>query len=69
MSSEIVYCSKCRSEYELMYKDDEVVTQTYCKCPRLSDKERLNKAIKELKLKFNTKPKGVSNAKNQSSTR
>jgi uncharacterized protein YlbG (UPF0298 family) len=69
MSSEIVYCSKCRSEYELMYKDDEVVNQTYCKCPRLSDKERLNKAIKELEQKFNTKLKGVSNAKNQSSTR
>jgi len=61
MNSEIVFCSKCRSEYELMYKDDEVVTQTYCKCPRLSDKERLNKAIKELELKFNIKSKEVKN--------
>jgi len=69
MSSEIVYCSKCRSEYELMYQDDEVVTQTYCKCPRLSDKEKFDKAIRELEIKFNIKSKGVSNAKNQSSTR
>ena len=70
MSSEIIYCSKCRTEYELLYDvNDTVVSQSRCKCPRVSDKERMNKAIKEIAKQFNIKIKEVSNAKNQSSTR
>ena len=65
MSAEIVYCSKCRSEYELMYDvNDTVVSQSRCKCIRVSDKERMNKAIKELEKMFNIKTKEVLNAKN-----
>ena len=65
MSAEIVYCSKCRTEYELMYDvNDTVVSQSRCKCIRVSDKERMNKAIKELEKMFNIKTKEVSNAKN-----
>lgn len=65
MSAEIVYCSKCRTEYELMYDvNDTVVSQSRCKCIRVSDKERMNKAIKELEKMFNIKTKEVLNAKN-----
>jgi hypothetical protein len=49
--------------------NDTVVSQSRCKCPRVSDKERMNKAIKEIAKQFNIKIKEVSNAKNQSSTR
>lgn len=70
MSAEIVYCSKCRTEYELMYDvNDTVVSQSRCKCPRVSDKERMNKAIKEIAKQFNIKLKEVSNEKSKSSTR
>ena len=44
--------------------NDTVVSQSRCKCAKVSDKERMNKAIKELEKMFNIKTKEVSNAKN-----
>jgi uncharacterized protein YbaR (Trm112 family) len=32
MSAEILVCPKCRTEFDLQYTYDEVVSQTNCKC-------------------------------------
>ena len=34
MSSEIFKCSKCGFEFDVNYKDDEIVSQQACKCKR-----------------------------------
>jgi hypothetical protein len=34
MSAEILVCSKCRTEFDLQYTNDEVVSQTNCKCKK-----------------------------------
>lgn len=66
---EILSCSDCRSEYDLIYSGDEVVSETRCKCYRQSQKEKLDKALKQLAIKFGLKERKVLNAKNQSSSR
>ena len=66
MSSEILICPICRTEYELQlsFKDDEeIVSQTRCKCIRKSEKEKFDLAIKEPAKKFNIKLTGVKNEK------
>lgn len=70
--SEILICQNCRTEYELQssFKDDEeIVSQTRCKCIRKINKEKFDLAIKEIAKKFNIKLKEVTNEKSKSSTR
>lgn len=70
--SELLICPNCRTEYELQssFKDDEeIVSQTQCKCIRKINKEKFDLAIKELAKKFNIKLNEVTNEKFKSSTR
>ena len=34
MSAEILICPKCKTEFDLQYTNDEVVSQTNCKCKK-----------------------------------
>ena len=70
--SELLICPNCRTEYELQYSlkdDEEIVSQTQCKCIRKINKEKFDLAIKELAKKFNIKLNEVTNEKFKSSTR
>jgi uncharacterized protein YbaR (Trm112 family) len=70
--NEIMICPVCRTEYDLAYSmrnDEEVVTQSRCKCSRQNEKEKLDKAINSIAVKYGIKIREVSNAKDQSSTR
>lgn len=72
MSSEILICPNCRTEYELQSSfknDEEIVSQTRCKCTRKSEKEKFDLAIKKLAKKFNIKLSGVKNEKFKSGSR
>ena len=70
--SEIIRCSVCRQEYELISAfndDEEIVSQTRCSCYKKLTKENLDKATEEVARKFNIKLKEVKNEKSKSSTR
>jgi hypothetical protein len=70
--SEIIRCSVCRQEYELISafdNEEEIVSQTRCACYKRLTKEKLDKAIEEVARKFNIKLKEVKNEKSKSSTR
>lgn len=70
--SEIFICPNCRTEYEIQssFRDDEeIVSQTNCKCIKRINKEKFDLAIKEIAKKFNIKLKEVTNEKSKSSTR
>lgn len=70
--SELLICPNCRTEYELqssLKDDEEIVSQTNCKCIRKINKEKFDQAIKEVARLFNIKLKGVTNEKFKSSTR
>jgi len=46
---EILQCPICKSEYSLLYDDEEVVSQTRCKCPEVKPlKKPLDEAIEKL---------------------
>jgi uncharacterized protein YbaR (Trm112 family) len=63
MSAEILICPKCKTEFDLQYKDDEVVSQTNCKC-------KTTKLISGMKpLDFFLKQYEVLNEKSKSSSR
>lgn len=50
MSAELIYCKKCRTEKELRYTGDEVVSETACKCfikPKF-DNDYMVKIVKEI---------------------
>lgn len=47
---ELIYCKKCRTEKELRYIGDEVVSETPCKCfikPKF-DNDYMVKVVKEI---------------------
>jgi hypothetical protein len=44
-SSEIAFCSICRTEYELLFVDEECVSQTNCKCARNIKPKKLDEAL------------------------
>lgn len=47
MQSELQLCTICKQYFELVYDDYEnVITQTYCKCP--PQKINLDEVIKEI---------------------
>lgn len=48
MTNQILICSLCHSEYEHLYKDDEVVSQSPCKCKKVRLDKPLDKAILKL---------------------
>lgn len=75
MTSEIIVCSSCKSEYDINYgghmlDDDLIVSQTTCKCKKIkvnkSHIKPLDKALLKLKDVLNGKAKSVS--KNQQSS-
>lgn len=69
--SEILICPNCRSEYELQSSftdDEEIVSQTQCKCIRKVNKEKFDQAIKEVARLLNIKLKEVTNEKSKSSS-
>jgi len=46
---EILFCRNCNSEYELVIINDEIISQSPCKCPKLKVEEKLlDKFAKEL---------------------
>jgi regulator of sirC expression with transglutaminase-like and TPR domain len=64
--SEILRCSVCRQEYELISafnNEEEIVSQTMCACYKRLTKEKLDKAIEEVARRFNIKLKEVKNEK------
>jgi uncharacterized protein YbaR (Trm112 family) len=63
MSAEILICPKCKTEFDLQYEDDEVVSQTNCKC----NKTKLINGMKP--LDYFIKQIEVLNEKSKSSTR
>lgn len=50
MSAELIYCKKCRTEKELRYIGDEVVSETGCKCYAMPkfDNDYMVKVVKEI---------------------
>jgi len=62
MSAEILICPKCKKEFDLQYKNDEVVSQTNCKC----NKTKLINGMKP--LDYFIKQYEVLNEKSKSST-
>lgn len=63
MSAEILICPNCGAEFDLQYKNDDVVSQTNCKC-------RKTKLINGMKpLDYFIKQYEVQNEKSKSSTR
>jgi uncharacterized protein YbaR (Trm112 family) len=62
MSAEILICPKCRAEFDLQYKNDEVVSQTNCKC----NKTKLINGMKP--LDYFIKLYEVQNEKSKSSS-
>jgi hypothetical protein len=70
--SEILRCSVCRQEYELISAfndEEEIVSQTRCACYKRLTKEKLDKAIEEVAKKLGIKIKEVKNEESKSSTR
>lgn len=63
MSAEILVCPKCGSEFDLQYTNDEVVSQTNCRC----NKTKLINGMKP--LDYFIKQYEVLNEKSKSSTR
>ena len=63
MSAEILICPKCKTEFDLQYEDDEVVSQTNCKC----NKTKLINGMKP--LDYFIKQYEVLNEKSKSGTR
>ena len=63
MSAEILICPKCKTEFDLQYTYDEVVSQTNCKC----NKTKLINGMKP--LDYFIKQYEVLNEKSKSSTR
>lgn len=63
MSAEILICPKCGVEFDLQYTNDEVVSQTNCKC----NKTKLINGMKP--LDYFIKQYEVLNEKSISSTR
>ena len=63
MSAEILICPKCKTEFDLQYSNDEVVSQTNCKCNKtklINGMNPLDYFIKQIE---------VLNEKSKSSTR
>ena len=44
---EIIQCRKCRGEFSFLYENEDVVSQTYCKCKRNKYKT-LDQVMREL---------------------
>jgi uncharacterized protein YbaR (Trm112 family) len=63
MSAEILICPKCKTEFDLQYEDDEVVSQTNCKC----NKTKLINGMKP--LDYFIKQYEVLNEKSKPSSR
>lgn len=62
--SEIIRCSVCRQEYELISSfdnEEEIVSQTRCACYKRLTKEKLDKAIEEVAKQLGIKIKEVKN--------
>lgn len=65
MSAEIMTCSICGAEFDLQYKNDEVVSETNCKCNKtklINGMKPLDYFIKQYEV-LNEKSESVS--KNQ----
>ena len=70
MTSEIIICPYCKSEYDINYgghrlDDDLIVSQTACKCKRIEVKSSDIKPLDAALLKL----KDVLNERNLKSTR
>lgn len=66
MSAEILICPKCKTEFDLQYTNDEVVSQTNCKCNKtklINGMKPLDYFIKQYDEVLNEKSESVS--KNQ----
>jgi hypothetical protein len=69
MSAEIMICSICGEEYDLQYKNDEVVSQTNCKCRNtklINGMKPLDYFIKQYDEVLNEKSESVSKNKRNS---
>jgi hypothetical protein len=55
MSAEIVFCKTCRSDYELLFVDEECVSQTHCKCARTTKPKKLDEALLKIGEMLNEK--------------
>ncbi len=67
MSAEILVCPKCKTEFDLQYTNDEVVSQTNCKCNKtklINGMKPLDYFIKQIEV-LNEKsfPKNQRNSK------
>lgn len=47
MNEEIIFCGKCRSEYEVLFDDEQIIRSTFCKCYGKLPK-KLDSAFKKL---------------------
>ena len=48
MQSEILICPTCKSEYELIYFEESLVSQTKCKCrPKILSLDEVFKILEE----------------------
>lgn len=66
--SELIHCRKCGSESELYYLNDEIVSQTYCKCgkPELKpiDPEMIRALWSDIKKNYYEKMRSKNNGIN-----
>lgn len=65
MDSEIIICPKCKTEFDLQYVNDEVVSRSWCNCVV---KQKLTNGLKPLDYAFK-KINEVLNEKSKSGTR